>query len=57
MVVELVWDYGVDRTFRMIRQHPTPARARAALEAERQRNQEYRWTTAKGACQPVIESV
>jgi hypothetical protein len=41
--VELIWDYGVDRTLRMVREHPTPARARKALEAERQRNEALRW--------------
>lgn len=41
--VELIWDYGVDRVLRMVREYPTPARARKALEAERRRNQEVRW--------------
>lgn len=41
--VELIWDYGVDRTLRAVREHSTPARARKALEAERVRNQEVRW--------------
>lgn len=41
--VELIWDYGVDRVLRQVREHPTPARARAALEAERCRNQAARW--------------
>ena len=47
-VVELVWDYGVDRVLRAIREHPTPERARKALETERQRNQEYRWLYGQG---------
>lgn len=41
--VELIWDYGVDRVLRTVREYPTPARARKALEAERLRNQEVRW--------------
>lgn len=46
--VELIWDYGVDRTLRMVRLHPTPARARKALEAERQSNQRLRWEYSNG---------
>jgi hypothetical protein len=41
--IELVWDYGVDRTLRVVREHPTPARARVALEADRQARQ---WSLA-----------
>ena len=46
--VELIWDYGVDRVLRMAREHPTPARCRRALEAERQRNQAVRWELGNG---------
>jgi hypothetical protein len=37
--IELVWEYGADRAMRAMREHPTPARASAALERERQARQ------------------
>lgn len=46
--VELIWDYGADRVLRAVRTNPTPARARAALEAERQRNEHERWVYGQG---------
>lgn len=46
--VELIWDYGVDRVLRTVREHPTPARARKALEAERRRNERTRWEYGQG---------
>lgn len=41
--VELIWDYGVDRVLRAVREHPTPARARKFLEAQRLSNESLRW--------------
>ena len=41
--VELIWEYGVGRVLRAVRENPTPARARRYLEAERERNEEVRW--------------
>lgn len=40
---ELIWEYGMDRAMLAIRQHPTPARARKALEAERLMREIARW--------------
>lgn len=45
---ELINEYGFDRAVRAIRQHVTQQRSRDALEAERRRNQEIRWTIGKG---------
>lgn len=45
---ELINEYGFDRAVRAIRQHVTQDRSRAALEAERQRNQQVRWEVGKG---------
>lgn len=41
--VQLIWEYGVDRVLRCVKEHPTPSRAAAVLEAERLRNEEWRW--------------
>lgn len=46
--VELIWDYGFDRVMRMVKEFTTPARARKALEAERERNQHHRWEYGNG---------
>ncbi|TXH54328.1 MAG: hypothetical protein E6Q97_11260 [Desulfurellales bacterium] len=41
--VQLIWEYGVDRVLRCVKEHPTPSRAAAALEADRLRNEAVRW--------------
>ena len=45
---ELIDEFGFKRAVEAARKYATPERARAALEAERLRNQEYRWTLGKG---------
>ena len=37
--VQLVWEYGYAATMRALRTNPTPARAKAALEQDRQLRQ------------------
>ena len=40
---ELINEYGFDRAVRAMRANPTPAKAKAVLEAERQTNEALRW--------------
>lgn len=45
---ELIDEYGFDRAVRAVRRYVTRQATKDALEAERLRNQEYRWQHGNG---------